>query len=498
MSRRIECGPPRTARAAAAAEPRGAGPPAAPVARPPRAEPRALAAALSTAVTSLPEPLLHRVFSALLVDERARCACVCRAWRAALASPELWSSLDLTPAGCHSERVAGSEAALRGGAARAAGTLTRLVLLRFASTAALCDVVASNAGSLREITLAGEEVQPAVLQALTRAAPRLRVLEAGCECEHTDLPLLLRAEPPLGALRLHSLVVHMPRFHTDEARDPSVWDELADASLQPTLASLELVQSGLWHECMARLADAVVARRLQALCFRGGCEPCAVGLARIIRGGALTTLAFMDTYGEESMYDRARVADVQDALRASTTLTCLHFSGADLFFGLYTDLGLLEALVGHPSLRRLAIYGEHVQDRYPPWRYEERTAGIALGAIIAADAPALKELVVSGRKPRDPDREDEEDWEGNNTHRRGIGDKDLRHIAGALPRNTHLRFLDISHNRMSAAFERDTLLPAVRANTGLRVLDAGAGAGRPVRPAVAEALELLCSRPPAY
>ena len=48
---------------------------------------------------ALPEPVLRVLFLALPVDERARAACVCRAWRAFLADVSLWQVLDLTPAG---------------------------------------------------------------------------------------------------------------------------------------------------------------------------------------------------------------------------------------------------------------------------------------------------------------------------------------------------------------------------------------------------------------
>jgi hypothetical protein len=46
-------------------------------------------------------------------------------------------------------------------------------------------------------------------------------------------------------------------------------------------------------------------------------------------------------------------------------------------------------------------------------------------------------------------------------------------VCAALPRNTHLRALHCSVNRMSAAFAADVLLPAVRANGSLLQLVAG-------------------------
>jgi hypothetical protein len=52
----------------------------------------------------------------------------------------------------------------------------------------------------------------------------------------------------------------------------------------------------------------------------------------------------------------------------------------------------------------------------------------------------------------------------------GLGDAGLRGLVEALPRNTHLRELTLWGNGTSAAFARDVLLPALRANTSLRSL----------------------------
>jgi hypothetical protein len=76
-------------------------------------------------------------------------------------------------------------------------------------------------------------------------------------------------------------------------------------------------------------------------------------------------------------------------------------------------------------------------------------AGAALGALLAANAPALRELDVSC------------------CH---LGDAGMGPLLQALPRNTHLRELTCGSNDMSDAFARDVLLPAVRANGSLRTL----------------------------
>jgi hypothetical protein len=46
----------------------------------------------------------------------------------------------------------------------------------------------------------------------------------------------------------------------------------------------------------------------------------------------------------------------------------------------------------------------------------------------------------------------------------------LAPIVDALPRNRHLKALDLRKTGMSKNFARNRLLPAVRANTGLRNL----------------------------
>jgi hypothetical protein len=66
--------------------------------------------------------------------------------------------------------------------------------------------------------------------------------------------------------------------------------------------------------------------------------------------------------------------------------------------------------------------------------------------LVAANAPALRELRLE--------------------------DSDLKHtglgpVVDALPVNTHLRLLVYGGNSIAEAFERERLLPAVRANAWL-------------------------------
>jgi hypothetical protein len=80
----------------------------------------------------------------------------------------------------------------------------------------------------------------------------------------------------------------------------------------------------------------------------------------------------------------------------------------------------------------------------------QAAVGQLLGALVAADAPALRELDVANGF---------------------LGETVLGPLCAALPHNTHLLTLDCSGNEtMDVAFARDVLLPAVRANTSLRTL----------------------------
>ena len=80
------------------------------------------------------------------------------------------------------------------------------------------------------------------------------------------------------------------------------------------------------------------------------------------------------------------------------------------------------------------------------------SAGAVLQLLVAANTPALEELLVDDCQ---------------------MGDAELGLLVDALPRNTHLRTLFCDGNATSEAFARDRLLPAVRANSSLRLLTTG-------------------------
>ena len=130
---------------------------------------------------------------------------------------------------------------------------------------------------------------------------------------------------------------------------------------------------------------------------------------------------------------------------------------------------LLRALVGHPSLRELELSEEHVAEQA-----ELAALGAALGAIVAADAPALQVMNVAKLQ---------------------LGISGLVLLFDSLPRNHYLRGLHVSSAgelapEEHADFTRDVLLRAVRENIGLRMLSFAGEADQYVE----EAVKLVAAR----
>jgi hypothetical protein len=193
----------------------------------------------------------------------------------------------------------------------------------------------------------------------------------------------------------------------------------------------------------------------------------APALARLLDSGTLTEL-FIHQYGL-TLLDAPAAVLLGDALHANATLTSLTFRCARPWSNHAAATALLSALAGHGSLRELSITG--VGRDAQPSLEDRQHAGTLLGALVAADAPALTALHVAGSDLRDAG---------------------LRSLFEALPANTHLRTLDCSDNDVSDEFAADVLLPAVRNNTSLRKLNAHAR-GRQSG-AVREAEALVASR----
>jgi hypothetical protein len=404
-------------------------------------------------------PRMHSVvalliFAQLPVDSRARCACVCRGWRAVLAERSLWTRLDVSRTSGVTAAV--TNALLRGAAARAGGALQTLDVSgsRAVSLQALLAVVTANAATLHAVCvchgvcdgvnlgaadlLTGEDAE-----ALLRAAPVLRVLGADVRCDSVaDARRLLRAEG-LGLpapLRVRGLRLDLTR-----AAEADALTLVADVAAHAWLQELCLVRALPTLAALDAFVDAALAWRLTALLFAScGLNPAsAPALARLLGGDRLTELCVLG-YGA-ALLDAPAATLLAGALRANSTLTKLQLLNVQLFDDAAAAGTLLGALTAHPSLRTLSLSGNTVQEA------DRAAAGTALGALLAANAPALTELNVSLCN---------------------LGDAGMAPLLQALPANTHLRTLNCSHS-ITEAFAAAALLPAVRANASLRALETG-------------------------
>ena len=147
------------------------------------------------------------------------------------------------------------------------------------------------------------------------------------------------------------------------------------------------------------------------------------------------------THNGVQLLDEPTAVQLADAIAASRTLTRFTGHYVNFWRDRAAAAAVLRALTGHPTIREVNL---NVNLPHDPV-----AAGAALGALVAANTPALQVLHIHG------------------SH---FGDAGLAPLFDALPRNTHLRTIGCSNNDMSADFARDHFLPAVRANTSLRTL----------------------------
>jgi hypothetical protein len=146
---------------------------------------------------SLPEALQTRILGGLPVDARLSAAGVCRGWRAALKSRQLWSTLDLS----HSSGVARvTSALLLAASARAGKRLRKLNLSRAPGGPnvpfeILEQCAADNSAALVELRVDGtciddgfESLSSRQVADLLAAAPRLQHLYADVRSGAYDEP----------------------------------------------------------------------------------------------------------------------------------------------------------------------------------------------------------------------------------------------------------------------------------------------------------------------
>jgi hypothetical protein len=400
----------------------------------------------TTALSPLPLSAVLHIFSLLPVDDRLRCAEVCRGWRAVLLERSLWTRLDVSATSGVRAPQNGRQTLdnlLRCAAARAGGGLQSLDLsVENISTVPLRHVVAANAGALHVLRMdtgAARAIASNLAEDTLRAAPALRLFSAGCvQCDDAETACrMLRNEAPFGPLRMQALSAGFAEV--DEA---DVVALAADVPAHASLTELSLAYAPLdAPAALDAVVDAALARRLR----RVGLSYCSLSpastpaLARLLSSNALTALQCNGSL----LLDVPAARLLAAALRANATLTSLMLRSMGLWREPGAGTDLLGALTGHTSLRTLSLSFNAVNvDR-------QDEAGAVLGALFAANAPALTQLDIDSCF---------------------LDDDGLRPLFAALRRNTHLRALDCADIEISVWFAADVLLPAVRANKSLRKL----------------------------
>ena len=408
---------------------------------------------------ALPPTAVREILRRIPADQRARAACVCRCWRLVVADPALWAVLDLSTASGVTLRLTPER--LLAAAACAQGRLEVLNVPPDSELLpALNEIAAANAVTLRELRSLTFEDDPedfpdgngaeqalADLQALLLAAPALQVVEASMSCRVAMAPRLLCNQPPFGPLRLSGLDVDV------SSADRNIAALVAGVAVHPSLKSLSLIGHyahplPLTPRELEMVAAAVVVCRLQTLYLHDcdlGAENVPALAELLRRSDSLTCLSIRQQYSWVQLLNADVAPLFAEALRANRTLIYLTLMNVLATFK--DEAMLFLALVGHPSLRYLDC-SKDVADG--PLDEDERDAelvGMSLGALVAANSPALEVLDVGGLE---------------------LGDVGMGPLCDALLRNTHLRRLDVQGNGTSAAFAAQRLLPAVRANDSLQ------------------------------
>jgi hypothetical protein len=406
----------------------------------------------SAALSPLPLALAVRILASLPLYARLRCEAVSHGWHATMSDASIWTRLalsvdDMAPSAF---RARFDDAQLARIAARAQGRLEALDISEFLpiSDAALRAVVAANAATLRELRVCRgcvwpvrHTLAPATVEALLQSAPALRELRADMECNSVaDALRMLRNEPPFAALRIEALDV---KFDAASRNLDATRELAAAAATHASLRNMCLGDAPLdTPAAVHAVADAVLARdTLRRLDFeRCNLGPlCAPALARIVGSGSpLRTLRVQQL---QTLLDAHAAEVLGGTLRANRTMCALAFTGGDIWAHPPAAAALVNALENHPSIHTLSFDMS--------WECADNAVvGAALGALVAANAPALHDLSLMGS---------------------GLDDAGLGPLIDALASNTHLRTLDVSFNELSEALVRDRLLPALRANQDVYV-----------------------------
>lgn len=394
----------------------------------------------------------ERIFDFLPADERVRGKAVSPAWRRELSKPKYWKRLELAGVASRYRR-----SMLEAAAVHFAGVLESLSIDGCGADSPWEDddqdsvphishlaFVRANAESLRELRLCDlgrEERTWDEVDYVLHAAPRLTTLVADVFCDRFAQAHDALSSP--SVLRLHRLCLNRG-YDTSPAGQNRLRALAAAVAAYPheSLQELCLVDAPLTTETLGAVVDAALSRCLTSLrlCSCQLSPDAAPVLVRLLDGGALRKLSVIGI-NPLLVFSEAAIANFAHSLQANCTLIELEWLDDRSVPLPEAAAVLLAACVGHASLRTLNL-------RVPVWPHQQPIVGAVLGALMAANAPALRTLCVS--MPLDKE---------------GVAP-----LLAAMPGNTHLRELFISTLLVDDAFAAQHLLSAVRVNTSLRRL----------------------------
>ena len=424
------------------------------------------------------DTVLH-IFGLLTCEERARASLVSRGWREALADSSLWATVDLR-AVTVPRRLATVLTAIVARAPRCLRTLLLPDALepespyfwrrpRFEFVDVLNAVVA-NPHLLRlrchVLHLGVNEVER-----ILAAAPGLTSLEAALSLsellsvvdtdtashEHARALRLLQREPPFGCVKMLSLDAdaggyfgHWHRFGGLSAWLP-LWTAHAD------LRELSIGYAELDTTAFGGVVQLAVDRQLHAVEFFA-CEfvggNCIWPLVQLLTDDLeLRKLSF---YSEgsgifESEMDEDDAGVVYEAFLNALIASFLRVLSLEQCGVEYFGPNIIEVLVGHEYLEELCLMADirsNDDESDADDSSEEVSFATAIGHLIRVDSPALRKLKLTC-------------WMRN---------AEALSLFEALPHNTHLLSLEIAESYMTAAFLREVVFPAVRANESLQML----------------------------
>jgi hypothetical protein len=262
-------------------------------------------------------------------------------------------------------------------------------------------------------------------------------------CSAAEALPLLRCEAPCALLHIFKLQVHT--FNDEQA----VLDFAAALpSHSGKTKELTVIVAPLGNVAVAgSLLRGVAEARVNDVTFIG-CHlaPASMpGLTRLLQAGCLEGLE-INNYEHALFEEGPDLTAFCHALRSST-LQVLHLASCQLWRDPAVAGEFLASLVGHQTLRELAL-GCNSLDRTDDAR---RAAGKQLASLITHSS-ALQKLEL---------------------YANNLGDAGLAPIFEALPRSSTLKEVNFNYERISRKFARDVILTAVRANTSLRRLSFG-------------------------